>query len=66
MSILSDAIRDCGPHMLITTRFEWRKLCPGCCEMIFSVRPVKCTPCFYKRSYMSDKNVGCFDDVVYD
>ena len=66
MSILSDAIQDCGPHMLITIRFEWRKLCPGCYEMIFSVWPVKCTPCFYKRSGITDKNVGYFDDVVDD
>lgn len=66
MSVLSDAIRDCGPYMLITTRFEWRKLCPGCYEMIFSVWPVKYTPCFYKRSRVADENVGYFDDVVDD
>lgn len=52
--------------MLITTRFEWRKLCPGCYEMVFSVYPVKCTPCFYKQSETADKDVGYFDDVVDD
>lgn len=66
MSVLSDAIRDYGPHMLITTRFEWRKLFPGCYEMVFSVYPVKCTPCFYKQSETVDKNVGYFDEVCDD
>lgn len=66
MSALSDAIRDYSPHMLITTRFEWHQLCPSCYEMVFSIIPVKYTPCFYKRSEMSDKDVGYFDDVVDD
>lgn len=66
MSALSNAINDYGPDMLITTRFEWRKLCPGCCEMIFSVWPVKYIPCFYKRSEITDESVGYFDDVVDD
>lgn len=66
MSVLSNAIRDYGLRMLITTRFEWHKLCPGCYEMVFSVCPVKCTPCFYKRSETVDKDVGYFDDEVCD
>lgn len=66
MSALSNAISDYGPCMLITTRFEWRKLCPSCYEMVFSMHSVKCIPCFYKRSEIVDKDVGYFDDVVYD
>ena len=66
MSALSNAINDYGPHILITTRFEWHKLCPDCCEMVFSVMPVKCTPCFYKRSEIVDKDVSYFHDVVDD
>ena len=66
MSVLSNAIRDYGPHMLITTKFEWHKLCPGCYEMVFSVYPVKCTPCFYKQSETVDKDVGYFDEVCDD
>ena len=64
MSALSNAISDSGPHILITTRFEWRKLHPDCYEMKFSVHPVKCTPCFYKRSEIVDKDVGYFDDII--
>lgn len=52
--------------MLITTRFERHKLCPDCYEMVFSVYPVKYTPCFYKQSETVDKNVGYFDEVCDD
>lgn len=64
MSALSNAISDYGPCMILTTRFEWYKLCPSCYEMVFSVHPVKYTPCFYKRSEIVDKDVGYFDDVI--
>lgn len=66
MSTLSNAICDYSPHMLITTKFEWSKLFPGCYEMVFSVYPVKCNPCFYKQSETVDKNVGYFGEVCND